>query len=812
MSRRCTALLAAVAGVQAYNWTNATASPANVSKETASPWGNATASPWGNETDSPWGNETDSPWGNETASPWGNETASPWGNETDSPWGNETDSPWGNATASPWGNASASPWGNETASPWGNETASPWGNETASPWGNETDSPWGNETASPWGNETDSPWGNETASPWGNETASPWGNETASPWGNETDSPWGNETASPWGNETASPWGNETASPWGNETASPWGNETASPWGNETASPWGNETASPWGNETDSPWGNETASPWGNETDSPWGNETASPWGNETDSPWGNETASPWGNETASPWGNETDSPWGNETASPWGNETASPWGNETASPWGNETASPWGNETASPWGNETASPWGNETDSPWGNETASPWGNETASPWGNETDSPWGNETASPWGNETDSPWGNETASPWGNETASPWGNETDSPWGNETASPWGNETNAPAQFTASPKNTSSACTAMSCPPGTTCVDSAGGAICKGDGTPDSIINRCMQVDQLSAEAVRECCKFGFGCPTNPFDCMASNASAWGPQEKHFCCQMTTDARGCAQRCPVARSARQGSDGYCCDVRGNCNEEYFAYEQAIDAKAQAQRKEVRVNVRGMLGQDMADTGDVLQNPKGLLRRLRLQLLAASEDLREKPERLMVTLLGLLQADGSLPTAGEFQSMTVPVPEKWNRALLNEESTLSADGWLTSRAGQVLESSTSSKNAKKVFFEYTIEGTDAAKVEKAVHQAAAVGEGVTVMTPPPSPESDGGLKTLWIVLGAGLGALCLGGLVAALVVSQRRKSEDVTIAHVLETCEVDELSDVRLNGDYTEKL
>ena len=626
-----------------------------------------------------------------------------------------------------------------------------------------------------------------------------------------------NYTASPWGNDTASPWGNETAVPW-YYTASPQNmtNYTASPWGNDTASPWGNETAVPW-YYTASPQNmtNYTASPWGNDTASPWGNETAVPW-YYTASPQNmtNYTASPWGNDTASPWGNETAVPW-YYTASPQNmtNYTASPWGNDTASPWGNETAVPW-YYTASPQNmtNYTASPWGNDTASPWGNETAVPW-YYTASPQNmtNYTASPWGNDTASPWGNDTASPWGNATASPWGNATASPW-YYTASPQNmtNYTASPWGNETNAPEHFTASPKNTSSACTAMSCPPGTTCVDFAGGAICKGDGTPDSIINRCMQVDQLSAEAVRECCKFGFGCPTNPFDCMTSNASAWGPQEKHFCCKMTTDARGCAEYCPVATKTRQGSDGYCCDVRGNCNEEYFAYEQAIDAKAQAQRKEVRVNVRGMLGQDMADTGDVLQNPKGLLRRLRLQLLAASEDLREKPERLMVTLLGLLQADGSLPTAGEFQSMTVPVPEKWNRALFYEESTLSADGWLTSRAGQVLESSTSSKNAK-VFFEYTIEGTDAAKVEEAVHQAAAVGEGVTVMSPPPSPESDGGLKTLWIVLGAGLGALCLGGLVAALVVSQRRKSEDVAIGRVMETFDVGELSDVCLNGDYTQK-
>eukprot|EP00754_Rhynchopus_humris_P006864 Rhum_TRINITY_DN13242_c0_g5::Rhum_TRINITY_DN13242_c0_g5_i1::g.58565::m.58565 len=415
---------------------------------------------------------------------------------------------------------------------------------------------------------------------------------------------------------------------------------------------------------------------------------------------------------------------------------------------------------------------------------------------------------------------WTNATASPANvsKETASPWGNDTPSPlkytaspqnMSNYTAAPWGNETYAPAYFTASPKNTSSACTAMRCPPGTTCVDFAGGAICKGDGTPDSIINRCMQVDHLSAEALRECCKFGFGCPTNPFDCMTSNSSSWGPQEKHFCCKMTTDARGCAEYCPVATKTRQGSDGYCCDVRGNCNEEYFAYEMAVDAKAQAQRKEVRVNVRGMLDQDMADAGDVLQNPKGLLRRLRLQLLAASEDLREKPELLMVTLLGLLQDDGSLPTASEFQSMTVPVPEKWNRALFYEESTLSADGWLTSRAGQLLETSTDAKNAK-VFFEYTIEGTDAAKVEEAVHQAAAVGEDVTVMTPPPSSDSDS--KTLWIVLGAGLGALCLGGLVAALVVHQRRKSENVAVGRVLETFDIGELSDsVCLNGDYTQK-
>ena len=311
--------------------------------------------------------------------------------------------------------------------------------------------------------------------------------------------------------------------------------------------------------------------------------------------------------------------------------------------------------------------------------------------------------------------------------------------------------------------------CDEKICPAGTRCVEGhvagSSGAFCgpfetvsgtrlNGTAGDTDELQWCMHVSQRSDVERKSCCKFGFGCPANPYDC-AGAADTWDAAHSSFCCQATREGRGCKEPCPAARAAQEDASGDCCETRGACGTDYFKRQRAADDAARAKRGFVGTQLWVKLDAELVAGEDVLASPKAVLRRVRLRLLAASEELRKDPSRLLVTTIGVLQ-EGEVPSAASETALVVPVPEKWNRALLAEETALIDGNWVTSARRPRALADTS----QEAYAAYTVEGMDADSVRRV---AASVG----------GQSSDSPVHAnLGLVVGVALGGLCLGGLVA----------------------------------------
>ena len=303
--------------------------------------------------------------------------------------------------------------------------------------------------------------------------------------------------------------------------------------------------------------------------------------------------------------------------------------------------------------------------------------------------------------------------------------------------------------------------------------------------------IEWCMRVTERTAAERQTCCQYGFGCATKPFDCTTETAM-WSEEQQMFCCFATRDGKGCKEQCPMTRAAQDDAGAYCCEVRGACGAEYFAEQSMVDAATDEQSgTAVSTQVRTQLDKKLVDVADLLASPKAALRKVRLMLLAASEELKKDPSRLTVTKIGVLE-NGAVPAAEKEQALTVPVPEAWNRALLGEEAELCEAGWGSAARGARALAGTEDA---RVYAEFRVAGSDAGTAEQtAQHVATAVG-GVKVAPGASAPAPTGSSSSstasgVVIGLGAALGALCLGGLVAFTVMRKRKTEKKIDIEMV----------------------
>ena len=311
----------------------------------------------------------------------------------------------------------------------------------------------------------------------------------------------------------------------------------------------------------------------------------------------------------------------------------------------------------------------------------------------------------------------------------------------------------------------------------------------------PGSEEQRLCQAQQASgglnknATASGECCRlYDIGCPA-PFDCFTSASGTWEYAQKAWCCR--AENLGCAQTCDVAPAlmgTRQAD--YCCDRKGvGCSAAWQEKQAREDADRVAEqhaagvaRRDMRVNLEGLVS-------ELVANPKKVLRRLRWALLAASVLLQKNPSRLIVRAL-----------AEATNTTRVSVPQGWNMELLAEERA-AVQQWFPSsgRGASVLAQTGQAQD--KLYVDYAVTGTSDAEVLQAVQQIDAQlqtgslgGKGgpevrtlgtTSPIDPPPMgtpPSSSSDSKTwVWVLVGS-LGAVCLGVVIAAVVVHQMTAS------------------------------
>eukprot|EP01061_Rhynchopus_euleeides_P004795 TRINITY_DN13_c0_g2_i3.p1 TRINITY_DN13_c0_g2~~TRINITY_DN13_c0_g2_i3.p1 ORF type:complete len:549 (+),score=171.77 TRINITY_DN13_c0_g2_i3:3-1649(+) len=494
-----------------------------------------------------------------------------------------------------------------------------------------------------------------------------------------------------------------------------------------------------------------------------------------TDSPVSDNTTSPM-DVTNSPmvW-NTTDSPVGvNTTNSPVSDNTTSPM-DVTNSPmvW-NTTDSPVGvittdspvtdmNVTDSPVSDNTTSPT-DATDSPVGmNMTDSPVADNTTAPL-DVTDSPMGwNTTDSPATdmNTTDSPVTDMNTT----DVPIPGGNTTDAPLFNETDSPFTWNTSSPANTT------------VPAPPS---YDFEQERLCLEQEEAGLLAN--------TTAFSGDCCKlYDIGCPAR-FGCYASSPSTWGAIQQDWCCRAKD--MGCAHTCDVPAATMVTRQAlYCCDRKGvGCTAEWKEEQARADEEREAQQQAAGVARRNLRLKVVGRLSELVSNPKKVLQRLRWALLAASALLQQDPTRLVISSFG-----------SRDNTTRVPVPHGWNLELLSEERA-SVQQWLqsTGRAASVLAVLTAPAH-DELYVEYTVTGTSEAAVLQTVQdidtqaQTGSLGgkagpevrtSGISELGPsrqgPASEASSSSSMTwLWALLG-GLGAVCVGTGIAAVVVHKRR--------------------------------
>eukprot|EP00754_Rhynchopus_humris_P021100 Rhum_TRINITY_DN14725_c2_g1::Rhum_TRINITY_DN14725_c2_g1_i2::g.113452::m.113452 len=300
---------------------------------------------------------------------------------------------------------------------------------------------------------------------------------------------------------------------------------------------------------------------------------------------------------------------------------------------------------------------------------------------------------------------------------------------------------------------------------------------------TDDEFVNEllwCMSVTERTVAERRGCCKYGFGCGADPVDC-TSAIDAWSGEQRNICCRDTRDGRGCVDECPMVRGAQEATNDYCCEVRGACGADYFNHHAEADKAVRAEKSlAAHAEVLTKMTNERVAVRDLLASPKAVLRRVRMMLLAASEELKQDPSLLTVTKIGLLE-NGAVPAAEKEQALTVPVPEAWNSALLPEEEELCQNGWMVTARGV---STLAGTTKEFVFAEYVVTGKDQSKVDKAVKDVDST-LGATALPHTAAPKASGGHSSgVLIGLGAALGSLCLGGLVA-FTVYRRRQTADM---------------------------
>ena len=307
-------------------------------------------------------------------------------------------------------------------------------------------------------------------------------------------------------------------------------------------------------------------------------------------------------------------------------------------------------------------------------------------------------------------------------------------------------------------------------------------------------------------ADKSQKCCKdFAHGCVAK-FECFANqtNASEWAKEKKEFCCR-EKDA-GCAMRCDSKDKDMLTGDQqeFCCSIKGmGCSSEFKRAQKETDEKKDKEERDAGVHKKGFQMKLKGDAEEIFAEPKVVLRRLRKALLEASEKLGEKPERLVVKLLGLLMPNGKVPEGNQTQNWTMDIPRSWNEECHADEKERHAKNATQSADEPARDAGVLGETDSDYYAEIEIQDTDAATVEAASTEVKTTADngalgggdgpelavgGMTEMsgsapsTTPTTGDDDDSSKTwLWALIGA-VGALCIGAGVAAVMVHRKKET------------------------------
>ena len=316
----------------------------------------------------------------------------------------------------------------------------------------------------------------------------------------------------------------------------------------------------------------------------------------------------------------------------------------------------------------------------------------------------------------------------------------------------------------------------------------------------------KCMAAEKsgatVDAAFKADCCNSSnVMCPEPKF----ADCSAPKDDEREWCCRVMQ--KGCTMTCDAQKMDLVQAT-YCCNTFGSkCTDDYKNEQKTLDKQelkkaAKKVWKQIKQDVKGAIE-------DIFENPKAVLRRIRMTLFRGSATLAQNPQNLVVTLIAAYTKDGQMPPTDVADQWRVDIPHSWNEENHAEEHAVVADkSWSTSgasdaRAAVVLQSGDSDQ---KYYFEYRVEGTDEQVGQSVAEMEESVGSGkladnsggmtvpvgstmpiaVTGASDKPeesSESSDSGMGWLFAVIGS-LGALCMGGLVAFVIFQRKQRQQN----------------------------
>eukprot|EP01061_Rhynchopus_euleeides_P007852 TRINITY_DN16908_c0_g1_i1.p1 TRINITY_DN16908_c0_g1~~TRINITY_DN16908_c0_g1_i1.p1 ORF type:complete len:874 (+),score=267.36 TRINITY_DN16908_c0_g1_i1:116-2737(+) len=302
-----------------------------------------------------------------------------------------------------------------------------------------------------------------------------------------------------------------------------------------------------------------------------------------------------------------------------------------------------------------------------------------------------------------------------------------------------------------------------------------------------------------LTPDQQDACCdKFSIRCKASTrFNC-STDVAQWGNDQRDWCC--TEEDIACAYSCSATIHGALEDDAernFCCDAKGlGCGKSWWDKQQKEDEEASTQetkpRNAFRFTFKGKF------TAELQENPKKILRRMRLTLLKGSSILRADPASLIVKLIGLLNPEGKITTGDSASNWQWPVPLVWNTDLHAEESALVNTtffvGTSTSRDAKVLEEAASDS----MYVEYDVVGENGEKTGDELATAAKNGElasntgGYTlpieggevasVASTPKGNDDDDDSTAWWVFVLATLGGVACVGMVGFMVIKSKPSS------------------------------
>ena len=313
---------------------------------------------------------------------------------------------------------------------------------------------------------------------------------------------------------------------------------------------------------------------------------------------------------------------------------------------------------------------------------------------------------------------------------------------------------------------------------------------------------------DKWSANQREYCCLYdGVSCKSNTqdFDCFNTSAAFhWSEPRKQFCC-LEKDV-GCPVDCTAAKVLlTQVQMDDCCKGSGlHCD----ASSLFPPVPPGGERKTFRFTFR-------EDWNVFSRNPKRMVRKFRMSLLAASKTLQSSPSVLEVNYIGALMSGNEVPSTSRLPSWGTNALLEWNTDSAIPDVVKNASD-TTSRSVAVLSETmneaVNSKDGAHIDYYLTgsIEIVDQIQKEIDAQVKAGSGrkpngvfqknlEGYSLIlsdpmnnliqtksapgTETPSPSSSSSKSWIWILI-ASIGGTCLIGGLVVLYLKRRRPYEN----------------------------